>query len=223
MLKAAIFDFDGLLLDTETPWYHVFKEVYALYGLELPMELWARHVGSSLEAFNPYAYLKEHANEPIDLVQIQSHLEMRYEQRMENAQLRPGVLKILHKASERGIKLAVASSSAHDWVSRYLKSFGLMSLFDEVVTSDDVQKVKPDPELYKLAMRKLGVSAFETIAFEDSPNGLKAANGAGIRCIIVPNEVTKELEFPQYERRLNSLLEFDLDQFMFQNGRSDPA
>ncbi|NQX67155.1 HAD family hydrolase [Paenibacillus alba] len=223
MLKAAIFDFDGLLLDTETPWYHVFKEVYVLCGLDLPMELWARHVGSSLDAFNPYEYLKEHVDEPIDLVQIQSHLEMRYEQRMENAQLRPGVLKLLYKAREVGMKIAVASSSTHDWVSGYLKSFGLMSLFDEVVTSDDVKRVKPDPELYKLAMHKLGVSSFETIAFEDSPNGLKAANAAGIRCIIVPNEVTKELEFPPYERRLNSLLEFDLDQFLFESGLSDPA
>ncbi|WP_171686412.1 HAD family hydrolase [Paenibacillus planticolens] len=223
MLKAAIFDFDGLLLDTETPWYRVFKEVYASYALDLPLALWARHVGTSFETFNPYEYLKEHAKDPVDLEQIKSLLQMRYELRMENAQLRPGVLKILHKTRECGMKIAVASSSTHDWVSGYLKSFGMYSLFDEVVTADDVKKVKPDPELYKLAMHKLGVNAFETIAFEDSPNGLKAANAAGIRCIIVPNEVTKDLDFPPYERRLNSLLEFDIDQFLFENGLSDPA
>lgn len=99
---------------------------------------------------------------------------------------------------------------------KYLQWFGLLPLFDAGVTSDDVKCVKLDPELYKPAMQQLGVSPNETIAFEDSLNGLKAVNATGIRCIIVPNEVTRELDFPPYERRLESLLEFDFGQLLLE-------
>ncbi len=192
-MKAVIFDFDGLLLDTETPWYYVFKEAYSAYGLDLPLSLWARNVGTNFDEFHPYQYLEQHVEGPIDLKQLQSDLEKNYELRMENVQLLPGVTELLQQARQRSMMLAVASSSTRDWVHKYLKSFGLLPLFDVVVTADDVKCVKPDPELYKLAMHRLGVSPYEAVAFEDSPNGLKAANAAGIRCIIVPNEVTQEL------------------------------
>lgn len=211
-MKAVIFDFDGLLLDTETPWYYVFKEAYSTYGLDLPLSLWARNVGTNFDAFHPYQYLEQQVGKSIDLKRLQSELEQNYELRMNNAQLLPGVIEILQQARQRSMMLAVASSSTRDWVHKYLQLFGLLPLFDAVVTSDDVQCVKPEPELYKLAMHQLGVSPNETIAFEDSPNGLKAANAAGIRCIIVPNEVTRELDFPPYERRIESLLEFDFGQ-----------
>ncbi|WP_339320141.1 HAD family hydrolase [Paenibacillus sp. FSL R10-2734] len=222
-MKAVIFDFDGLLLDTETPWYYVFKEAYSAYGLELPLSLWAGNVGTNFEEFHPYKYLEQQVGEPIDLKRLQSDLEHNYELRMKNAQLLPGVDEALQQARQRGMRLAIASSSTRDWVFKYLQYFELLPLFDAVVTSDDVKCVKPDPELYKLAMHQLGVSPNETLAFEDSPNGLKAANAAGIRCIIVPNEVTRELDFPPYERRLASLLEFDFEQLSLEDELMDLA
>ena len=111
----------------------------------------------------------------------------------------------------RDLKLAIASSSTQKWVTRNLRKFGLLDQFDAVCTRDYVAAVKPDPALYLLALERLGVTADEAIAFEDSPPGILAAKRAGLFCIAIPNQLTKDLLLDRADRRLSSLLEFDLD------------
>lgn len=123
----------------------------------------------------------------------------------------PGIAATVSTANARGLKVAVASSSTRRWVTRNLKKFGILDRFDTICTRDDVSAVKPDPALYLLALERLGVTADEAIAFEDSPNGILAAKGAGIFCVFVPNPLMTHVTSHVADRRLNSLEEFDFD------------
>ncbi|MGQ8875305.1 HAD family hydrolase [Paenibacillus sp. TSA_86.1] len=211
MVKALIFDFDGLIVDTETPWYYAFRDIYAEHGVELELELWSKNVGTSFQEFHPYQYLEQALQRKIDYERMQLLSEQKYEAYLGQAVILPGVLELLQLARDHGIQLAVASSSTRDWVHGYLLKLDLLHYFDIIHTSEDVKRVKPDPELYVLTLQSLGVEASEAIVFEDSPNGLKAANTAGIRCYIVPNEVTRKLQFSKHERRLTSLAEISME------------
>lgn len=210
-LKAIIFDFDGLIMDTETPWYYAFRDIYQEHGVELSLGLWSRNVGTNFDEFNPFLYLEEALQTPIDHDYIKELSEQKYAVYIGEAGLLPGVAELLASVKQRNLQLAVASSSTRDWVHSYLKKLGIFEAFDVIHTSEDVQRVKPDPELYELTLARLGIDASEAIVFEDSPNGLKAAKAAGIRCIVVPNEVTRDLEFLNFDQRLASIAEFDLE------------
>ena len=123
----------------------------------------------------------------------------------------PGIAACVASARTRGLKLAVASSSTQKWVTGNLRKFALLDHFDAICTRDYVQAPKPDPALYLLALERLNVTADEAIAFEDSPNGILAAKRAGLYCVVIPNQLTKDLSLELADRRLNSLEEFNLD------------
>jgi HAD superfamily hydrolase (TIGR01509 family) len=122
----------------------------------------------------------------------------------------PGVEAALAAAREIGVRLAVASSSQRYWVEGHLQRLGLLEHFEILKTADDVEKVKPDPALYLQTLEALGVAASETVAFEDSVNGVKAAKAAGIFCVAVPNAVTRNLDFQHADLQISSLLECDI-------------
>ncbi|WP_390581102.1 HAD family hydrolase [Paenibacillus illinoisensis] len=211
MIKAFILDFDGLILDTETPWYYAFRDIYQEHGIELGLDLWSKNVGTDFEEFHPFLYLEQALQRPIDHDQIKLLSEQKYTSYLGQATILPGVHELLRTAREKGIQLAVASSSTRDWVHGYLHKLGIFKQFAVIHTAEDVKRVKPDPELYLLALHSLGIEASEAVVFEDSPNGLKAAKAAGIRCVIVPNEVTRDLEFQLHDLRLSSLAEIDVE------------
>lgn len=211
MIKAFILDFDGLILDTETPWYYAFRDIYQEHGIELGLDLWSKNVGTDFEEFHPFLYLEQALQRPIDHDQIKLLSEQKYTSYLGQATILPGVHELLRTAREKGIQLAVASSSTRDWVHSYLHKLGIFEQFAVIHTAEDVKRVKPDPELYLLALHSLGIEASEAVVFEDSPNGLKAAKAAGIRCVIVPNEVTRDLEFHLHDLRLSSLAEIDVE------------
>ena len=99
------------------------------------------------------------------------------------------------KLQEKGIRMAVASSSDRNWIEGFLKQYGLLHYFPIIVSSDDVEEVKPNPEIYNVVLRKLGITAEEAIAVEDSYNGSIASISAGIHTLIIPNDVTRSLSF----------------------------
>ncbi|MFD2327961.1 HAD family hydrolase [Cohnella sp. GCM10020058] len=207
--KAVIFDFDGTILDTETAWYEAFKSAYREYEVDLSLDMYAGCIGTSLHKFNPYEYLITDLKLPIDPDLFRESVHELHGKLMEREQMRPGVLHFLNSAKAAGLKIGLASSSRREWVETHLKKLGILDYFDCIRTADDVSEVKPSPELYMQALRALGVSALEAIAIEDSPNGAKAAEDAGIRCIVTPNPLTKRLEFGDCLRRVESLLELD--------------
>jgi len=119
---------------------------------------------------------------------------------------------LLRDATERGLLLGVASSSRGSSVLPYLRQFSLAELFDVVVTADDVTEVKPSPELYLLAARRLGVDPASVVAFEDSARGVRAAKAAGAFCVAVPHVLTRSHDFDQADLRLDSMALCDVDE-----------
>lgn len=209
-VAALIFDFDGLIVDSETPGFQAWSEVYATHGCSLPFQKYSACIGT-IGGFDLHAYLEDQSGRPLDRAGLEKTCNTRWLELMHAQPLLPGIAACISSAKQRGLKLAIASSSTQKWVSRNLRKFGLLDQFEAICTSDDVRAVKPDPALYLLALERLGVEADEAIAFEDSPNGILAAKRAGIFCIAIPNPLTKDLPLELADRRLGSLEEFDLD------------
>lgn len=214
MISALIFDFDGTIIDTETPWYHAYRDLYEQFGVDLPLETWGQCIGTTFAAFNPHTYLEECANQTIDHEFMKTTTKEKYQSYMTSQGLRPGVLDYLEAAAQSGLKLAIASSSSRKWVYSYLESHRIKHYFDFVITADDVEQVKPSPELYLKALDSLQVSPRQAIAFEDSRNGLSAAKSAGIPCVIVPNDVTRYMDFDGYVHRIESMQDIKLDSLL---------
>ena len=212
MIKALIFDFDGLIMDTESPEVEVWQAIYAEYGQEFPLQTWIRDVvGSTAANFDPAAHLAKLTGRTLDLPAL--HDRARTYRLEEQAALSalPGVIDYVRDAKRLGLWLAVASSSKHDWVDGYLRQLGLFDDFDAILCRENVQRIKPDPELFLAALEALKVRADEALAFEDSPNGVLAANRAGIRVVAVPNPITAHGTIGGADLFLSSLTDMPLE------------
>jgi HAD superfamily hydrolase (TIGR01509 family) len=204
LIRAIVFDFDGLILDTEEPIYRSWLEVYQAHGEELPFERWVQIVGSTTTGFHPQHHLEERLGRPLPKEVLDRRLGRRTELVLANALL-PGVVDHLDGARELGIKLGVASSSTADWVRGHLARLGILDRFECLRCRDDVASAKPAPDLYLAVLGCLEVGADEAIAIEDSPNGIAAAKRAGMRCVAIPNSITARLDFGEADLVLNSL------------------
>ena len=212
-VRALLFDFDGLIVDTETPSFASWQEVYREHGQELPLERWAAVIGT-IGGFEPLDYLEE-LHGPVDRQAVNERRREHELGLVEIENLRPGVLDYLEEANRLGIKTAIVSSSSRSWVDRHLIRLERAEHFDEIVTADlDQERAKPRPTLYLEALERLGVSADEAIAFEDSPNGVKAAKAAGIYTVAVPNGVTISLGLGEADLVLDSLAQMPLHELL---------
>lgn len=193
-VRAFLFDFDGLLLDTEFASRAGWQLLYREHGHELPEDLWATLVGTTHAPWNPMEHLEELVGEPLERETLN---ERRYAHEIaliEAEELRPGIADYLAAAREHGLKRAIVSSSSRRWIDMHLERLEEAVGWDAICTADgDPVRAKPAPTLYLEALEALGVIAEEAVAFEDSPNGVRAAKAAGIFCIAVPNEVTRDL------------------------------
>lgn len=210
MIQAVVFDFDGLVFDSETHEYQVIREIFAEHGAELPLEVWGRCVGREAGFFDAYAYLEERTGRPVDREALAALRHERFHARIRGEGPLPGVEEALRAAHELGLRVGLASSSPRTWVLPQLGRLGLLPWFHAVRTADDVERVKPHPDLYLSVLEELGVSPEHAVALEDSPNGALAARRAGMRCVVVPNSVTLALEFGEHDLRLASLAETGL-------------
>jgi putative hydrolase of the HAD superfamily len=201
--KALIFDFDGLLMDTESTMLASWRYEWQQHQLELAADgFFADHGGDVSEA--RYAALGEAVGPTYD--RARSHARrMAYRQQLQAAlDLSPGIRDWLDEAARLGLRLAVASSSPVSWVTGNLDRVGYLDRFEQLACGDEVPTVKPDPAVYLLALRRLGLSAEETIAFEDTPHGVAAARSAGLRCIAIPNPHTDPARFTAADLVLSS-------------------
>ncbi len=213
MIRAIVFDFDGLILDTEEPIYRSWLEVYEAHGQELPFERWVQIVGSSTIGFHPQHHLEERLGRPLPKVVLDRRIGRRTEMVLAN-KLLPGVVEHLDAARASGLKVGVASSSTRDWVLGHLVRLGILDRFDCLRCRDEVANVKPEPDLYLAVLECVGVAASEAIAIEDSPNGVLAAKRAGMRCVAVPNSITARLDLGQADVVLGSLAEVTLAELL---------
>jgi len=210
LIEAVVFDFDGLIFDSETHEYETVAELFAEHGAELPLEVWSDCIGRAPGYFDPYAYLEERTGARVDRDALDARRRSRFFERVEGVGPIPGVEEALRAAKSLGLRIGLASSSNREWVEPQLRRLGLWHYFECVRTSDDVERAKPDPELYRSVLRCLGVEATRAVAFEDSPNGALAAKRAGMYCVVVPNRVTAGLAFGEHDLRLESLMQAEL-------------
>jgi HAD superfamily hydrolase (TIGR01509 family) len=216
-IKALIFDFDGLILDTETPEYQVWQSIYREHGFEFPDEEWGKIVGGyGLKDFDAAEHLSLLSQGRLDSVSLRGRHHSESSALTLLQPVLPGVMDLLHEAKRLGLKLAIASSSPHSWVDTHAKRLGIFEYFDKVICADDIAagRTKPNPDLFLLALNQLQVRKNEAIVFEDSPNGVKAAKSAGIFVVAVPNPVTSLLSIESANLTLTSLTDLSLHELL---------
>jgi HAD superfamily hydrolase (TIGR01509 family) len=211
-IKAVIFDFDGLILDTESHEYHAHAEIFRQQGVELPIEVWGQCIGTNASGFDVYTYLEQLVGQPVDREKLGKERQAIFSKRMSNEEVRPGVRDYLLSAKALGLRIGLASSSPRIWVAGHLEAHQLIHYFETIRTADDVEHVKPNPALYLKALADLEVLPSEAIAFEDSPNGALAAKRAGMYCVAVPNFATRSLLFGETDLRIDSMQEMTLSE-----------
>ena len=193
MLAALLFDFDGLLYDSETSAYEAWREFYAEQGAPFPRELWRDEVMGrppDTSGFDPLAHLEQLTGARFDHELV---LRERGDRRraMFPHELTAGAAELLAAARSRGLVTAIVTSNHRERIVEHLARAGSSHPFDLVVAADgDAARGKPRPTLYLEALAALGVDAGEAIVFEDSPNGVAAARAAGIYTVAVPNALT---------------------------------
>ena len=212
-IRALVFDFDGLILDTETVVYRSWEHVYTEHDVPMPMDLWFGAIGTDGSTYDPLAYLLERRPE-LDLEGLHVRRRAHRDGLLGELAPQPGVVDRLEEAGAHGLSLAVASSSEREWVEGHLGRLGLRDHFAQLRCREDVPRVKPDPALYRAAAESLGVAPGEALAFEDSPNGIAAARAAGMACVAVPGPMTSGLDFTGADLQLTSLAERNLGEIL---------
>ena len=206
MIEAIVFDFDGLIIDTETPEFDAWQEIFESYGAVLERQVWELQIGRGFEAFDIYKHLTELSGRRVDREILRPQMRRRYLELIELNPVLPGVEDYIKTATEMGLKIAVASSSRVGWAADHLKRRGLLHHFEFVLSADDVANAKPHPELYTKTLERLGVLQENAFSIEDSGVGLTSAKAAGLRCVVVPNPMTEGMDFTSGGRPLRVAL-----------------
>jgi HAD superfamily hydrolase (TIGR01509 family) len=214
MIRAIIFDFDGLIIETEEASYKSWQDVYQSFGYSLPFSTWAAMVGTTRSDFDPLLELQKLVKDHVNWEMIESQRKVIENRLIEAQPILPGADKYLRDARQLGLKIGLASNSSCDWVTRHLTRIGLLDCFDYMSTSDEVQHLKPHPELYLSALNGLTVRANEAFALEDSPIGICSAQAAGLYCVAVPNVLTSMMDTTHADLKLNSLSEMPLEELL---------
>jgi HAD superfamily hydrolase (TIGR01509 family) len=214
VIRALVFDFDGLILETETPAYETWAEIYREHGHELPLDRWFDYIGREGGFFDAADHLAALVGEGFDIEGAQARRDARKTELIAALDVMAGVREYVADAKRLGLRLAVASSSSRAWVLGHLERLRLDAEWDAVRTRDDVARTKPAPDLYLAAVKALGVAPRETVAFEDSMNGIAAAKDAGLLCVAVPNALTAGMDLSRADLRLTSLAEAPLERLL---------
>ena len=204
--KAVLFDFDGVILDSEWPIYQTWKNLFESEGHSLAPEVYVKCIGSDFETWSPQTYLEELTGKSFDWDRINEQRQVILEQDIEKSPPMDGVRELLSFLTHS--KKAVVSSSSHSWVDRWVEQLGLMPHFETLVCRGDAPRIKPAPDLYLEGARQLGVLPEDCIVIEDSMNGMISAHAAGMRTLVVPNRLTAVLDFSASDWQADSLLSF---------------
>lgn len=216
-LKAVIFDFDGLIIDSESAAYDAWSAIYREHGCALSLADWVACVGSSYAAFDPVTNLAQLAGRAFDAAQraaLFADKERRKVAVCNQLPLLPGVEARVTEATELGLAVAVASSSSRVWLHEHLTRLRMQTAFKTISGKEDVPRVKPHPDVYLHAAAALHVAPGHCLVFEDSVNGVKAAKAAGMWCIAVPGPITRGLDFAAADAVIASLDDVSLSDWL---------
>ena len=214
MIRALVFDFDGLILDTEVPDFGSWQEIFAEYGGELSLDTWSAYIGTSSNAFSPIDHLETQIGRPLPREEIRVRRRARYLELVEQQSVLPGVVDYLEDARRMGLRIGLATSSSGGWAPGHLDRLGLLHYFDSVHCAEHVRTVKPDPELYRCCTAALEVAPHQALALEDSPHGIRAAKTAGLYCAAIPNALTRGLGLNEADLQLSTLTEAPLEKLI---------
>jgi len=216
-IRALLFDFDGLILDTEPTEFRVWQSIYREYGQEMLPETWGQVIGGyGISNFDGAVHLAELLGNGANVQELHARYRSESDALILQQPVLPGVVDYLDDARRLELLLAVASSSPHSWVDTHLARLGLADRFDVIICRDDVPpgRTKPHPDLFLKALDALGVRADEAIVFEDSPNGVNAARTAGIFVVSIPNPITALLKVDGANLTLDSLAQISLQELI---------
>ncbi len=213
-IRALLFDFDGLILDTETASRAGWEWLYREHGHELPRDKWATVVGTT-GVWSPMDHLEELVGEPLEREALN---ERRYAHEItliEAEELRPGIADYIDAATRLGLKRAIVSSASRRWIDMHLARLERAVGWDAIITADrNHERAKPRPTMYLEALDVLDVNADEAIVFEDSPNGVAAARAAGIFVVAIPNNVTRDFGLDDADLVVDSLADLPPDELL---------
>jgi HAD superfamily hydrolase (TIGR01509 family) len=210
-LKALIFDFDGLMVDTEQSIFNAYCKIFAEHGAELPLSTWEGIIGSTGHRDRIFLDLEQQIGHPVDRDHLRERARQEHHGISSQLPAIDGVATQIADAQRLGLGLGVASSSTLAWVHGHLQRLGLIQHFGTLCTREDVVEVKPNPEIYALVASRLGVEPQEAVALEDSPNGVASAKAAGLFCVAIPNPLTASMSLDAADMHVPTLAELSLD------------
>ena len=218
MVRALLFDFDGVVVDTEVAIYESWREIYREHGVDLGLSDWLPAVGSGTSTlpggvFDAVLHLEGLIGRAVDRDAVVERRTQRRAELCDRARLLPGVADYLADARALGLRTGIVTRASESWVEHHLARVGLTHAWDAVVCATGAHGTAKST-FYREALDRLGVASADAVAFEDSPHGARAAKEAGVRCVAVPNEVTRGASFEEADIVLGSLAEVPLTELI---------
>jgi HAD superfamily hydrolase (TIGR01509 family) len=214
VIRAFVFDFDGLIVDTESALVTAYADIHARHGRPFDRELFLRSVGHAEYDFDPWHAFEKRADRAV----LETERQKRNRELNNHLPILPGVVALLHEARAAGLRLGVASNSGHPHVEGQLGRLGLAPYFEFFACREDAPSPKPAPDLYQLVLTRFGLSGPQAVAFEDSHTGATAAKRAGLWTVAVPNISTAHHDFSPADLLVASLAEVKLPDLMVRFG-----
>lgn len=202
MIKAIIFDMDGLMIDSERVTFECYQEILKGMNLTMDEEFYKTLLGKPLKGIYQRFYDVYGNDFPIeDVIKDVHALAKRFE--TEGVPIKTGLKSLLEYLKENNYKTIVATSSNRDRVDTILSQAQITDYFDDSICGDEVTKGKPNPEVFLKSCQKLSVNVDEAIVLEDSEAGIQASYDAGIKVICIP-----DMKYPekQYEEKTFKIL-----------------
>ena len=203
--RGIIFDFDGVLVDTEWAIYQSWVQLYAREGQEISIATYSPCLGAGYSHWNPADHLETLTGKRYDWDVETPARQAVLEADLERSGLMDGAIELLDWCAEQGIPMTVASSSSRRWVQGWLERLGIYERFAGVFTRTDGYAVKPDPALFLAAQQCMNLPKEDCLIIEDSENGTISAQNAGIPCVAIPNRMTESSNFSRAAYRMASL------------------
>ena len=202
-LAAVVFDFDGIVLDSETPEYESHRRVFESCGVPLTVEEWCSQIGVWSQGHDAgwAAQLCERAASAPTTEAYLAEKRRIFREVVPREPMR-GILELLDAIGAAGVPTAIASTSPSQWVMTAVESLGLRSRFAAIVGGDDVPRRKPAPDVYLEAARRLGADPVRSVAIEDSSPGIQAAKAAGMKAIAIPHWLTERHDLSAADLRV---------------------
>lgn len=205
-IKAILFDHDGTIVDSESIHFYFWKKVLSKYNLKLSEEEYIKYYsGLPAKAKAADAVSRYNINQDPKILEKDKKIELSKYLKNNSFPIMDGAIDAINELINLGIKIGVVTGTNYDNLKNTLDSNPVFSKLSVVITGDDVSNNKPHPECYLLALSKLGIKPSECLAIEDTEIGLISANKAGIDCIVVPTEMSKNHNFNDAKAVFNNV------------------